>query len=141
MFTGRLTVGSGLPLTPVHLAPVPGTAVSGTIRANRIDTVRTDAPRGAFLNPAAYTAPEAGRWGTAGRHSVSGPAQFELTAGVGRALFWGDRFTVDWRLEASNVLNRVTYATVNTVVNSPLFGYPVLANAMRTVRMSLRLGF
>ena len=77
MFTGQLTVGSGLPLTPVYLAPVPGTAVSGTIRANRIDTVRTDAPRAAFLNPAAYTAPEAGRWGTAGRHSVSGPAQFE----------------------------------------------------------------
>ena len=141
MFTGRLTVGSGLPLTPVYLAPVPGTAVSGTIRANRIDTVRTHAPRGAFLNPAAYTAPEVGRWGTAGRHPVSGPAQFELTAGIGRSLFWGDRFTVDWRLEASNVLNRVTYAAVNTVVNSPLFGYPVLANAMRTVRMSLRLGF
>ena len=141
MFTGGLTVGSGLPLTPVHLAPVPGTAVSGTIRANRIDTVLTDAPRGAFLNPDAYAAPEAGRWGTAGRHSVSGPAQFELTAGMGRSLFWGDRFTLDWRLEASNVLNRVRYAAVNTVVNSPLFGYPVLANAMRTVRMSLRLGF
>lgn len=141
MFTGQLTVGSGLPLTPVYLAPVPGTAVSGTIRANRIDTVRTDAPRAAFLNPAAYTAPEAGRWGTAGRHSVSGPAQFELTAGIGRSLSWGDRFTVDWRLEASNVLNRVTYAAVNMVVNTPLFGYPVLANAMRTVRMSLHVGF
>ena len=31
-FTSQLTTGSGLPLTPVYLAPVPGTGVTGTIR-------------------------------------------------------------------------------------------------------------
>src|SRR4029079_13068165 len=32
--TARLTAGSGLPLTPVYLASVPGTAVTGTIRGD-----------------------------------------------------------------------------------------------------------
>ena len=43
---------------------------------------------------------------------------------MGRSLFWGDRFTVDWRLEASNVLNRVTYAAVNTVVKQSAVRLP-----------------
>jgi hypothetical protein len=32
-FVGQLTVGSGLPLTPVYLVPVPGTGYVGSIRA------------------------------------------------------------------------------------------------------------
>ena len=32
---------------------------------------------------------------------------------------WGDRLNLDWRLDATNVLNRVTYAAVNTYRRQP----------------------
>ena len=139
--TSQLTAGSGLPLTPVYLTSVAGTGVTGTIRAN-VNSAMTDAvPAGFYMNPAAYTAPAAGQWGDAGRNSIAGPRQFSLDAGIGRTFLWGDRLNLDWRLNATNVLNRVTYATVNTIAGSPQFGLPTVANPMRKVQASLRLRF
>ena len=59
-FTSPLTTGSGLPLTPTYLTSVPGTGVTGTIRADLTGAPVDDAPDGFYLNPAAYTAPAAG---------------------------------------------------------------------------------
>jgi hypothetical protein len=64
-----------------------------------------------------------------------------MSAGVGRSFAMGDRMTLDWRLDASNVLNRVTYASIDTVVGSPQFGAPTRANPMRKVQSTLRLRF
>ena len=139
-FTTQLTTGSGLPLTPVYLAPVRGTGVTGTLRAELTGT-STEAPAGYYLNPGAYTTPGAGRWGNAGRNSATGPSQFSLNAGIARTFPWGDRLNLDWRIDATNVLNRVTYAGVNTLVGSPQFGLPILANPMRKLQTSLRLRF
>jgi hypothetical protein len=137
----RLTTGSGLPLTPIHLASVRGTGVTGTIRADYTGAPLDAVPPGFYLNPAAFTVPSGGRWGTAGRNSVTGPAQFALSAAVTRTFRWGDRINLDWRIDASNVLNRVTYAGVNTLVGSPQFGLPNRANPMRKVQTSLRVRF
>lgn len=138
--TSQLAAGSGLPLTPIYLTSVTGTGVTGTIRANVVSGAGA-APDGFFVNPAAYTAPGAGQWGNAGRNSIEGPRQFLLDAGIGRTFLWGDRLNLDWRMSASNILNRVTYASVNTIVSSPQFGLPTVANPMRKVQASLRLRF
>jgi len=137
--TGQLTTGSGLPLTPVYLTSVPGTGVTGSIRAAVTGPV-ADVPAGYYLNPSAY-APPSGDWGNAGRNSITGPRQFSLDAGLGRTFLWGDRLNLDWRMNATNVLNRVTYASVNAFVGSPQFGLPTVANPMRKVQTSLRLRF
>ena len=79
---------------------------------------------GFYLNPAAFAAPAPGQWGNAGRNSITGPAQFGLNTGLARTFTWGDRLNLDWRIDATNVLNRVTYAGVNTMVGSPQFGLP-----------------
>jgi len=138
--TSQLTTGSGLPLTPVVLTSVPGTGVVGTLRADRVSGVDAVSP-GAYANPAAYVLPAAGRWGNAGRNSIRGPAQFSMNASLGRSFLWGDRFTLDWRFDATNVLNRVTFANVNTIVGSPQFGLPIQANTMRKLQSSLRWRF
>jgi hypothetical protein len=98
-------------------------------------------PDGYYLNPAAYAPPAAGEWGSAGRNSVVGPAQFSLDASIARTFRWGDRLNLDWRIDATNVLNRVTYASVNTLVTSPQFGLPDRPNTMRQLRSSLRVRF
>lgn len=138
--TAQCSAGSGLPLTPVYLAPVPGTGVTGTIRPD-LTGASTDAPSGFYANPRAFGPPPAGHWGDAGRNSIRGPAQFSLDASLGRSFLWGPRLTFDWRIDATNVLNRVTYTGVNTIAGSPQFGLPAQANMMRKLQSSLRMRF
>jgi len=138
--TSQLTAGSGLPLTPYYLATTPGTGFTGAIRASRTGA-SADAPVGYYLNPSAYTTPEPGRWGDAGRNSARGPSQFQLNAGITRTFPWGSRLNMDWRIDATNVLNSVTYSSVNALVGSPQFGLPTAANQMRRVQTSLRMRF
>jgi hypothetical protein len=138
--SSQLTVGSGLPLTPVYLTSVAGTGVTGTIRPD-LTGVADVASDGVYANPAAFAPPAPGRWGSAGRNSIRGPAQFGLNTGVGRSFLWGNRLTLDWRLDATNVINHVTFAAVNTLVGSPQFGLASQANPMRKVQSSLRVRF
>jgi len=139
--TSQLTAGSGLPLSPMLLSSVPGTAITGTMRPARSDVLPTTAPDGFYLNPLAFTLPGAGEWGNAGRNSIRGPAQFGVNAGLGRSFAWGNRMMLDWRIDATNVLNTVTFATLNTILGSPQFGLPNQANSMRRLKSTLRVRF
>jgi hypothetical protein len=117
-FTSQMTTGSGFPMTAVYPGAVTGTGVTGTIRASRTGT-SFDPPAGYYLNPDAFAPPEPGTWGDAGRNSITGPRQFAMSAGVLRTFPWGDRASLDWRIDASNVLNVVTYSALNTAVGTP----------------------
>jgi hypothetical protein len=125
----------------VYLAPVPGTGVTGTIRPNYTGASIYSAPAGLFLNPAAYAAPASGQWGNAGRDSIRGPLQFNLNGSLARTFRVRDRYSLDLRFDAANLLNHVTYPGWNTTINSAQFGLPVAANAMRTMQTTLRLRF
>ena len=136
-----MTTGSGLPLTPYYLATTRGTGYAGAIRATLTGASTENIPDGFYLNPAAYTAPAPGTWGNAGRNSGRGPAQFSLNAGITRTFPWGNRINLDYRIDATNVLNRVTYSTVNTLIGNTQFGLPNNANQMRRIQTSLRVRF
>jgi hypothetical protein len=140
-FGSQITSGSGLPLTPVYLAAVRGTGVTGSIRPDYTGAALYDAPAGLFLNPAAYTAPAPGKWGNAGRNSINGPAQFVLNASLGRTFRSAERVSLDLRFEAANALNHVTFPGWNTIAGNAQFGLPYTANAMRTVQAALRMRF
>jgi hypothetical protein len=140
-FTSQLTFGSGFPETPVYLTNVAGTGVTGTIRASYTGAPINAAPPGFFLNPAAFAAPAPGEWGNAGRDSITGPGQFALNSSIGRTFRLGARLNADWRLDATNVLNTVTYTSWNTTVTSPLFGLPNQANTMRKLQTTFRVRF
>jgi hypothetical protein len=139
-FTSQLTAGSGLPLTPVYLTSVAGTGLTGSLRASYTGAP-TDAPDGFYVNPAAFAKPASGEWGNAARNSITGPPQFSLNASVVRTFVLSGRWSMDWRLDATNVLNRVTYSSLNTIVGSPQFGLPNRANAMRKLLSSIRVRF
>ena len=140
-FVAQLATGSGLPLTPVYLTAVSGTGVVGPIRAATTGASVDEVPDGYYLNPVAYGVPVAGQWGNSGRNSVVGPSQFSLNAAVTRTFRLGDRLNLDWRIDAINVLNQVTFASVNMFVTSPQFGLPNRANDMRKLRTSVRVRF
>jgi hypothetical protein len=52
-----------------------------------------------------------------------------------------DRLSLDWRIDASNIINRVTYTGVNAIFDNPQFGLPNRANTPRKVQTTLRLRF
>jgi hypothetical protein len=140
-FTSQLLVGSGFPETPIYLTNVVGTGITGTIRPDYTGAPVSSASAGLFLNPAAYTAPQPGQWGNAGRDSITGPTEFFLNASIGRTFRMSSRLNADWRMDATNLLNLVTYTSYNTTVTSPLFGLPNQANTMRKLQMTLRVRF
>jgi hypothetical protein len=137
----QVTAGSGLPQTPVYLAAVPNTGVTGTIRPDRTSAPLYIAANGYFLNSEAYTTPASGQWGNAGRNSIRGPATFTLNAALARTLRIHGNYSLDLRLEANNVLNHATFTGWNTITNSTTFGLPASVNAMRDVQLSGRFRF
>jgi trimeric autotransporter adhesin len=134
-------VGTGLPETPVYLAAVPGTGYSGTIRPNPTGAPISTSRGSQHLNPAAYTAPPLGQWGTAGRNSITGPSQFSLDSSLARTFRPSGRFYFDFKVAATNMLNHPVFTGWNTTVNSTQFGLPLDPNPMRSVETSLRLRF
>ena len=141
LFTSQLSIGSGLPATPLYLTSLAGTGLTGALRASYTGASIDAAPSGYYVNPAAFTSPVPGQWGTAGRNSITGPAQFSLNTGITRTFLLSNRWSMDWRIDATNILNRVTYSGINTIVGSPQFGLPNRANAMRKLLSSLRVRF
>jgi trimeric autotransporter adhesin len=135
----QINSGTGLPLTPVFFSPVRGTGVTGSIRPDYTGAAQfTEAGQ---LNPAAYAIPVAGQWGNAGRNTITGPRQLGLNASLSKTFRSTDRISFDFRLEAANALNIVTFPSWNTVVGNSQFGLPMTANPMRTVQSIFRMRF
>jgi hypothetical protein len=140
-FLTQITAGSGLPETPIFLAAAPGTGVTGSIRPDVTGAPLYSAPAGLFLNPAAYTAPAPGQWGNAGRDSIVGPLVFTLQSSVGRSFLLDNRYNLEFRLDAVNLLNHPTFTTWNTIINSAQFGWPATANPMRSIVLTTNVRF
>jgi hypothetical protein len=139
--SAQLTVGSGTPLSPVLLAPIKGTGITGTLRPDVTGVPINVDVDGRHVNPAAFAAPVPGQWGNAGRNSIRGPKQFDLNASFARSFRFNQRTSLDFSIAAINLLNRVTYPDWNTLVGSNQFGLPTRANGMRTLQPSIRLNF
>jgi hypothetical protein len=137
----QINVGSGLPETPTYLAAVPGTAYTSVIRPNLTGSPIYLSHAGIHLNDAAYGAPVAGQWGTAGRDSIRGPGQFALDASLARTFRPDARLYLDARVDATNLLNHAVFTSWDTIVNSSQFGAATTANPMRSLQVTLRLRF
>jgi hypothetical protein len=141
----QLSAGSGLPQTPIYLASVPGTGVTGTIRpdltGSPVYVSHPSSPAAPHLNFAAYTPPVAGEWGTAGRNTIIGPNPFGFDASLARTFRPSPRLFFDFRIDATNVLNRAVFTGWVTTLNSAQFGVPMAADPMRSLKLTIRLRF
>jgi hypothetical protein len=137
-----LTLGSGLPLTPIISSRVAtGSGITGTTRAEYLGLPLSAGQPGYYFNTAAFGAPPAGEWGDAGRGIITGPVQFAVNASAGRIFRIGERRSIDLRFDATNILNHVTWAGFNTTYGNAQFGLPTAANAMRAMTATLRFRF
>jgi hypothetical protein len=139
-----IRVASGLPETPTYGgAAVTGTGFTGPIRPNVTGvSPYSGLQAGYHLNPAAYSAPS-GQWGNARRDSITGPMQFSMNLSMSRTFRLDKTFNLDTRIDATNILNHVTYSGWNTtyIPGSLQFGEPQGTNGMRTMQITMRLRF
>lgn len=140
-FVTSLTVGSGLPLTPIYSTAATGIGVPWIIRPDVTGASVTAAPAGRHLNPAAFAAPATGQFGNAQRDSITGPSQFSLNAGFSRTFRVSSRVDATWETQATNVLNRVTPSNWVTNWNSAAFGSTSGWNGMRKLSTTIRVRF
>jgi len=142
--TASLTLQTGAPLTATVLGTSADPSGTGAVGSGRADAtgVPINAGSGPF-NLLAFTVPQVGQYGNAGRNTIPGPGMLSLNATFGRTIQFGDsaRRSLDIRLSANNVLNHVNITSWGTVVNSANYGLPIAAGAMRTLSLSLRVRF
>lgn len=139
-----ITLASGTPETPIYGgASTPGTGVTSAIRPNLTGVpLYSGQAAGLHLNQAAYSVPS-GQWGDARRDSITGPNQFSLGASMSRTFRLHARYTLDTRLDATNVLNHVTYSGWNTTWTpiTQQFGAAQGPNGMRSMQLTMHLRF
>ena len=123
---GNVTLASGTPFTARVIGNVQDVSrgVNGTLRANYngqpIDI--SDPSSLQFFNTAAFSVPAAGTFGNAGRNTIIGPGTSVLNFGLTKNVSFGQTRGLSLQLLASNLLNTVQFASIDTNVNSPTFG-------------------
>ncbi len=136
-----ISVGTGLPETPIYPEAAPGTGSNSIIRPDLTGAPINNAKDGAHINAVAYTAPAAGQWGTAGRDSITGPGQFTLNSALNRTFRSHGKLYLDLQIQSTNTLNHLAFTSWNTIVSAVQFGLPAGAGGMRILQTVLRLRF
>jgi hypothetical protein len=142
---GNVQIASGTPATARVLGAIGDVAagVNGTLRADyNGQPISVAGPTaGLFFNTSGFSIPAAGTFGNAGRNTIIGPGTTNLNLGLTKMVTFGTTRVLSIQVLASNVLNDVQFAAIDTVVNSPTFGQVISARAMRRVQILTRVRF
>ncbi|HXG69511.1 MAG TPA: TonB-dependent receptor, partial [Gemmatimonadaceae bacterium] len=143
--SAAFSLQSGTPYTPRVTGAAADVArgTSGTLRANyNGQPIHVNDPTiDLFFNTAAFSVPTTGTFGSASRNVIIGPGSRQLDAQFARDIRLGRTRVLSVNLTASNLLNRVNYAAIDTVVNSPTFGQVLSVRPMRSMQATLRFRF
>jgi hypothetical protein len=142
---GNVTLASGTPFTARVLGNVQDVAggVNGTLRANYNGQPISvgDPTSELFFNTAAFSLPPSGTFGTAGRNTIIGPGTSVLNLGLTKNITFSQTRGLSIQLLASNLLNTVQFASIDTIVNSPTFGQVTAVRPMRRFQLLTRFRF
>jgi hypothetical protein len=135
----NFSYATGMPYTPT---------VSGSLSSTkfnlRADTTGAPLYGGGYpyFNLAAFTVPNAGEYGDAGRDIITGIPSLSLNGQLNRSWRFGEsRKTIQLSFRTQNALNHVYISRFNTTVNSAQYGQPTAASGTRTITCNLRFNF
>ena len=124
-FTANLpTVSAAAPLPVgfIAVANVPGGGNSRNLR--RPNLIAGANPYlgndRSFINPAAFTIPDAGTFGNFPRNELSGPSFKQLDFIVAKRFRFSETMNVEFRTEFFNILNETNFANPSTTLNNAL---------------------
>jgi hypothetical protein len=119
---------------------------AGSITANQTGDVKVinDPSRDVkWIDTSIFTNPSGSEWGNSGRNAFRGPSVWNLDLSLFRNIPIG-RYRVEFRAQASNVLNHTRYNNPDTGINSPTFMQFVSQgsyDANRVIQLGLRFQF
>lgn len=140
--SGLLSARSGEPL---NITTGRDNALTG-LQQQRVNQVLDD-PYGdgslnQYLNPAAFAQPASGTLGDFERNSVRGPSYWTIDLALSRLVAFGGHHSVEFRVEAFNLLNNFNFGNPVTNFNSGTFGRILtMAGAPRVMQFGLKYGF
>jgi hypothetical protein len=157
-------VYSGLPFTPTYSTTECAMDVdTGPCRPNLVGavhisgnrngyftTVPSSLPANSFFQPGLpdgpWQRPVRGTFGTAGRNSLRGPGFFNSDLAVLKNMMLTERFSLQFRAEVANVLNKVNLGLPNSCIDCGPATSAVITNlapgaTMRQFQFALKLQF
>jgi hypothetical protein len=149
-FSGITTIQSGTPYTAQilgNLSNRAGTAAISSLRANAtgepVQLPRSQRNTEEYFNTAAFSLPDAGEYGDAGRNTIPGPGTVNFNMSLDKMITISREHGLrgDFRIESDNIFNTPHFSGLSTVVNGNGFGRVTSVGAMRSVIFSLRLRF
>jgi hypothetical protein len=127
---------SGLPYNLTISGDIANTGNSG-YRLNRVGDPKLSHPtRAQWFNTAAYTPPTQYTFGTESRNDLRADPYHDLDASLFKN-FAVERVTIQFRAEAFNALNQLTYGTPNNNISASTFG---TVSTERSTERILQLG-
>ena len=140
--SGSATIQTGTPLTARVRGNLSDTGGTGAIGSGRAQATGLPVEAGSgYFNLLAFTLPQAGAFGDAGRNTIPGPGMFSMNLSLGRNISLGERRRLEFRVDSNNFLNHVNISNISTVVNSITYGLPAAAAGMRSLTATLRFRF
>ncbi len=140
---GIVRARTGLPIALSMAADQSGTALGN--RPDQICDGRLDEDARTLLrwfDTSCFVAPTPGRFGNAPRTVFSGPGLVNVDLSIFKTLRFGDRWQMQFRAEAFNVLNTTQFANPNTVVGAVGFGeIQSTINPSRQIQFALKIQF
>lgn len=138
-----LTLRTGYPFSVIigatDVANITGAGTANS-RLNLIGDPFANVPAGYFFNPAAFARPAAGTFGNIGRNAMSGPGAQQLDFSILKNIRFSDRFSIQLRGEAFNVLNHPMLAIPVNDFNNPNFG-KVISSDNREMQLGIKFIF
>jgi hypothetical protein len=153
-WSGDFTIASGLYFTPNVLGATADIqrGVSGSIRANVVAgqaIALANPTTKEWFNTAAFCWPvgpacsgtAGSSFGDAGRNIIEGPSQFIFDMAMSKTIAIRETRALELRLQASNIFNTPYFSSINTTVNSLVFGQVTGVANMRRATMVARFRF
>jgi len=142
----NITDGSDISLTAVNLdrpTVVGNPFAAGPVTANpgcvAPTTLGTEA---AWYNPCAFVKQASGTLGNDGRNNMFGPGRYNLDSALWRTFRIRERYKLDFRGEAFNVLNHAAWSNPASALNTGVPGkITSAANTARILQVAMKLTF
>jgi Carboxypeptidase regulatory-like domain len=94
-----------------------------------------------WINPNAFVQPAAFAYGNVGPGTILGPTLLLVNAGLSRLFPVREHQTLEFRIEAENLLNHVNFSAPILTMNSPLFGQITSAGPPRIMQVAVKYVF
>ena len=94
-----------------------------------------------YFNVNAYVDPPAYQFGTLGRNTYVGPGLFNIDTTLSKRFKVRERYGLEIRAEAFNMLNNANYNQINRIINAPGFGAVASELPMRELQFGAKVTF